>query len=78
MPSQRWNYVDVTCLICNKELCNKYFLRQHLINSHKTTIDEYKQIEKDPALERRFQPVFVNEPTKDETFKILQIGRAHV
>lgn len=37
-----------------------------------TTIDEYKQIEKDPALERRFQPVFVNEPTKEETFQILR------
>nr|YP_010443666.1 Clp protease ATP binding subunit [Merotricha bacillata]UTE94553.1 Clp protease ATP binding subunit [Merotricha bacillata] len=37
-----------------------------------TTLDEYKQIEKDPALERRFQPVFVPEPTKDEAFQILQ------
>lgn len=37
-----------------------------------TTLDEYKQIEKDPALERRFQPVFVPEPTKEEAFQILQ------
>jgi ATP-dependent Clp protease ATP-binding subunit ClpC len=37
-----------------------------------TTIDEYrKHIEKDPALERRFQPVLVREPTVDETIQIL-------
>ena len=37
-----------------------------------TTIDEYrKHIEKDPALERRFQPVQVPEPTVDETIQIL-------
>ena len=35
-----------------------------------TTIDEYrKHIEKDAALERRFQPVTVGEPTKEETLK---------
>eukprot|EP00898_Chlorokybus_atmophyticus_P003164 jgi/Chlat1/3849/Chrsp26S04065 len=38
-----------------------------------TTIDEYrKHIEKDAALERRFQPVQVPEPTVDETIAILQ------
>ena len=38
-----------------------------------TTIDEYrKHIEKDPALERRFQPVQVPEPTVDEAIQILQ------
>jgi len=38
-----------------------------------TTLDEYrKRIEKDPALERRFQPVFVDEPTIDETIAILK------
>jgi len=38
-----------------------------------TTLDEYhKHIEKDAALERRFQPVFVDEPTIEETKKILQ------
>eukprot|EP00798_Chlamydomonas_sp_ICE-L_P014570 gene14570-20613_t len=38
-----------------------------------TTLDEYrKHIEKDPALERRFQPVVVPEPSVDETFEILQ------
>ncbi len=37
-----------------------------------TTLDEYrKHIEKDPALERRFQPVLVEEPTVDETVAIL-------
>jgi len=38
-----------------------------------TTIDEYrKHIEKDPALERRFQPVQVPEPSVDETIEILR------
>lgn len=38
-----------------------------------TTLDEYrKYIEKDAALERRFQPIKVEEPTLDETFKILK------
>ena len=37
-----------------------------------TTIEEYrKYIEKDSALERRFQPITVDEPSKDETLKIL-------
>ncbi|KHK01775.1 ATP-dependent chaperone ClpB [Desulfovibrio sp. TomC] len=38
-----------------------------------TTLDEYrKNIEKDPALERRFQPVFVDEPTVEDTISILR------
>ncbi len=38
-----------------------------------TTLDEYrKYIEKDPALERRFQPVIVNEPTVEDTISILR------
>ncbi|GBD03118.1 Chaperone protein ClpB [bacterium HR19] len=38
-----------------------------------TTIDEYrKYIEKDPALERRLQPIFVREPTIEETISILR------
>ena len=38
-----------------------------------TTIDEYrKHIEKDPALERRFQPVMVQEPDVDDTVSILR------
>ena len=38
-----------------------------------TTLDEYrKYIEKDPALERRFQPVMVEEPTVEDTISILR------
>jgi len=38
-----------------------------------TTLDEYRQyIEKDPALERRFQPVMVNEPSVEDTISILR------
>ncbi|MBC1435596.1 ATP-dependent Clp protease ATP-binding subunit [Listeria rocourtiae] len=36
-----------------------------------TTLKEYRKIEKDAALERRFQPVLVDEPTIDETLTIL-------
>ncbi len=37
-----------------------------------TTLDEYrKYIEKDPALERRFQPVFVDEPSVEQTIEML-------
>ena len=42
----------------------------HIIGA--TTLDEYrKHIEKDPALERRFQPVLVHEPTVEQTIEIL-------
>lgn len=37
-----------------------------------TTLKEYRQIEKDAALERRFQPVIVKEPSADEAFEILK------
>jgi len=38
-----------------------------------TTLDEYRQyIEKDPALERRFQPVLIDEPSVEETISILR------
>ncbi|OOE12874.1 ATP-dependent Clp protease ATP-binding subunit [Fictibacillus arsenicus] len=37
-----------------------------------TTLKEYRQIEKDAALERRFQPIIVNEPTVDEAIEILK------
>ena len=41
-----------------------------------TTLDEYrKYIEKDTALERRFQPVMIEEPTVEETVEILRILR---
>lgn len=36
-----------------------------------TTLQEYRQIEKDAALERRFQPIQVNEPTVDQAINIL-------
>ncbi len=43
----------------------------HMIGA--TTIDEYrKHVEKDPALERRFQPVIVDEPSVEETISILR------
>ena len=42
-----------------------------------TTMDDYrKYVERDPALERRFQPVMVEEPTVEETTQILQGIRA--
>ncbi|NJP37071.1 ATP-dependent Clp protease ATP-binding subunit [Alkalicoccus luteus] len=37
-----------------------------------TTLKEYRQIEKDGALERRFQPVMVNEPSLEEALTILE------
>jgi ATP-dependent Clp protease ATP-binding subunit ClpC len=41
-----------------------------------TTIDEYrKHVEKDAALERRFQPIIVEEPTVEETVQILEVLR---
>ena len=41
-----------------------------------TTLDEYRQhIEKDSALERRFQPVYLEEPTVDDTIEILKALR---
>lgn len=43
----------------------------HMIGA--TTIDEYrKYVEKDPALERRFQPVYIDEPNVEETISILR------
>ncbi|QEE62022.1 ATP-dependent Clp protease ATP-binding subunit [Salinibacterium sp. dk2585] len=41
----------------------------HLIGA--TTLKEYRRIEKDPALERRFQPVHVGEPSVDDAVQIL-------
>src|SRR5699024_8798012 len=37
-----------------------------------TTLKEYREIEKDAALERRFQPIIVKEPTIEESVQILQ------
>jgi ATP-dependent Clp protease ATP-binding subunit ClpB len=48
----------------------------HLIGA--TTIDEYrKYIEKDAALERRFQPVLVEEPSLEDTIAILEYQRKY-
>ncbi len=47
----------------------------HVIGA--TTLDEYrKHIERDPALERRFSPVYLDEPTPEETIEILKGLRA--
>ena len=44
-----------------------------------TTFSEYrKYIEKDSALERRFQPVTVNEPTIEETVEVLKLSLIHI
>ena len=46
----------------------------HVIGA--TTLDEYRKIEADPALERRFSPVYVDEPSLDEAVDILRGLRA--
>lgn len=43
-----------------------------LILSRATTLNEYRSIEKDVALARRFQPIQVNEPTIQDTISILR------
>ena len=57
-----------------RAICSKPMLARgelHCIGA--TTLDEYrKYIEKDPALERRFQPVMVDEPTVEDTISILR------
>ncbi len=57
-----------------QEICLKPMLARgelHCIGA--TTLDEYRQyIEKDAALERRFQPVMVDEPTVEDTISILR------
>jgi ATP-dependent Clp protease ATP-binding subunit ClpA len=45
--------------------------RGHLPCIGATTLKEYKAIEKDPALERRFQTIMVDEPSVDETIRIV-------
>ena len=42
----------------------------HVIGA--TTLDEYRQIEADPALERRFSPVYVDEPSEEEAVEVLR------
>jgi ATP-dependent Clp protease ATP-binding subunit ClpC len=40
-----------------------------------TTLDEYRKIEKDAALERRLQPVYINEPSEEVTIEMLRVLR---
>lgn len=55
------------------DILKPYLARGEMQTIGATTIDEYtKFIEKDKALERRFQPVIINPPTIDDTIKILQ------
>jgi ATP-dependent Clp protease ATP-binding subunit ClpC len=42
-----------------------------------TTLDEYRKIEKDAALERRFQPVMVDEPSAEEAIEMLRTVRSN-
>src|SRR5437763_15252826 len=54
-------------------LCKPALGRGELHCSGATTLDEYKKhVEKDAALARRFQPVFVSEPTVEDTVSILR------
>lgn len=55
------------------DILKPYLARGELQTIGATTLDEYKKyIEKDPALERRFQPVNVDEPSKEDTIEILK------
>lgn len=55
------------------DILKPYLARGELHCIGATTLDEYKKyIEKDPALERRFQTVKVDEPTEEDTIKILK------
>lgn len=55
------------------DILKPYLARGELRLIGATTLDEYtKYIEPDPALERRFQPVRVEEPTNEDTIKILK------
>jgi ATP-dependent Clp protease ATP-binding subunit ClpC len=59
--------------ISPSDILKPYLARGELHCIGATTLDEYKKyIEKDPALERRFQPVRVEEPTTEDTIKILK------
>lgn len=55
------------------DMLKPYLARGELQTIGATTIDEYRKfIEQDKALERRFQPITVNPPSKEDTIKILQ------
>ncbi len=55
------------------DILKPYLARGEIKTIGATTTDEYrKYLEKDKALERRFQPITVNPPSKEDTFKILK------
>ena len=55
------------------DILKPYLARGEIRTIGATTIDEYrKYLEKDKALERRFQPVAVNPPSKEDTYQILK------
>lgn len=55
------------------DMLKPYLSRGEMQTIGATTTDEYKRfIEKDKAMERRFQPVYVNPPSVEDTIKILQ------
>ena len=55
-----------------QEICSSRHLRGELHCIGATTLDEFREnIEKDPALERRFQKVIIEQPSQDETIAIL-------
>ncbi len=59
------------------DILKPYLARGEIHCIGATTLDEYKKyIEKDPALERRFQPIKVEEPTAEDTIKILNSIRS--
>src|SRR3972149_4116096 len=67
LKHKRLVQLDMSSLVAGA----KYRGELHRIGA--TTIDEYrKHVEKDPALERRFQPVMVEEPDQEETISILR------
>ena len=59
--------------ISPSDILKPYLARGEISLIGATTLDEYrKYIEKDPALERRFQPVKVDEPSEEDTIQILR------
>ena len=55
------------------DMLKPYLARGDMQTIGATTTDEYRKfIEKDKALERRFQPIYVDEPTEEDTIKILK------
>ena len=55
------------------DMLKPYLARGEMQTIGATTTDEYRKfIEKDKALERRFQPIYVNEPSEEDTVKILR------